>query len=925
MGLWRSTDDCTTFQFLSLIPVGDDKELMAIDNFPSSPYYGRFYVASTNFGAGGQIYATYSDNGSTWSSMLALSDPGQDVQGAWPTVASNGDVYVSWVHWDTYPNGPIDIEVTRSTNGGVSYTRTANAADNVVNPRDATATSNCGRPALNGNIRYLPSPQIAVGSDGVVHVVYSYDPDGYNTGDVIDVYYRRSLDHGATWQPEIKLNDDGTQTDQWFPSLSISDSAISAAWYDRRLDAAGNYLFTYFARVSFDNGVTWQPSEQISDVQSPVYIDPALNTCYHGDYDQQTQFNGAIYIQWSDDRNVQSGHNDPDVWFDKKFVRDDFKLSASPATQSVCIPNDANFNLNLGTIANFSQPVSLTVASVPAGLLPSFSVNPVNPPGASVLNLDTSAGTAGSYNLVVSGAAITLTHSVTVGLELFSGLPSVPELLSPAAESRNIILRPTFTWQAVQGKLYDIQIATDAAFTNIVASASGLDTASFTPSADLPSNTVLYWHVRAANTCGNSDWSVALRFLTEASLGQCALGTTPVLALSENFESVSLPVGWTTGGAGSTWTSSLTRKHSGARSIKGIDVDTVSDQWLITPAVVLPSGQSPLTLSFWGFQKFQPGGTFDGGLVEISADGGTTWTQLDSQLRAGGYNGTIESATNPLFGMHAWTNSGTTWLNTIAALDAFAGQTVQFRFRLGTDDSIGYEGWYVDDVSLQSCTPSTTLGPGSTLAALPGASAVHTFVLTNQSTATDSFALSVTGETWPTVLVSASPITLTAGATTTVSVRVDVPLDFTALSDSFTLTASSLGIPGISVQALGVTNVNLQAAAAFSADQVGAGQRGQVVAYEFTITNLGTYTDTFTLAASGVWTSTLPGGASTGPLGAGESVTITLLVTVPANAAGGASDVTVLTATSTLDNNVVVTAHATTAVFFSNYLPVMEK
>ena len=36
-------------------------------------------------------------------------------------------------------------------------------------------------------------------------------------------------------------------------------------------------------------------------------------------------------------------------------------------------------------------------------------------------------------------------------------------------------------------------------------------------------------------------------------------------------------------------------------------------------------------------------------------------------------------------------------------LDAYAGQTVQFRFRLGTDTSVSREGWYIDDVKVQSC------------------------------------------------------------------------------------------------------------------------------------------------------------------------------------------------------------------------------
>ena len=190
-----------------------------------------------------------------------------------------------------------------------------------MNPRDASATYRCYRPALNGDIRYLPSPQLAVGPDGALHVVYSYDPDGHNTGDVVDVFYRRSTDNGATWGPEIRLNDDGTQTDQWFPTLSVGPTnGVMAAWYDRRLDTSDNYMFDYYGCFSSDGGVTWGSNIRISDVSSPVYIDPYMATCYHGDYDQQVQDEDDVYILWSDDRNVQNGHHDPDIWFEKQHL-----------------------------------------------------------------------------------------------------------------------------------------------------------------------------------------------------------------------------------------------------------------------------------------------------------------------------------------------------------------------------------------------------------------------------------------------------------------------------------------------------------------------------------------------------------------------------------------------------------------------------
>ncbi len=335
LGLWKSLDDCNTFTWYGMVHTGanDDKELMAIDNIPASPYYGRMVVAWINFNDA-RIYSTYSTNGgTTWSAPVALSGAGVDVQGAWPYFAANGDIYVAWVRWNPYPSGPINIEIVRSTNGGVSYAPVTNPLTGGINPQASGPTGTCGRPALNGNIRYLPSPQIAVTPNGNLHVVYVRDPDGLNTGDVINVYYRRSTDNGATWGAEVLLNDDATTRDQFFPTISAGPTGrVVSTWYDRRLDA-NNLLFDYYMRVSHDGGTTWQPSVRVSDVSSPVYIDPQLAACYHGDYDQQIQDAGFGYIGWSDDRNIQSGHQDPDVWFDKEAFAPDYLLDVTPASQ----------------------------------------------------------------------------------------------------------------------------------------------------------------------------------------------------------------------------------------------------------------------------------------------------------------------------------------------------------------------------------------------------------------------------------------------------------------------------------------------------------------------------------------------------------------------------------------------------------------
>ena len=324
LSLWRSTDDCETFSFHRTITatLGADREMMAIDNNPDN-YYGRFYLVALM----GGIWVTHSDDGDTWAEPERLDAVGEaDVTAPWPAVdPTTGDVYVAWPHWVPNYTGVMDIEIKRSTDGGVEWNSVTRPLPGAVTPRDFIATALCGRPALNGYIAHYTAPQIVVDRYSNLHIVYSYDPDGVGVGDVINVYYRRSTDRGATWGPEVRLNDDATLTDQWFPTVSVGPTGIVVAtWYDRRNDPDSNYMYDYYKAISLDNGVTWGPNIRVSDVSSD--LPPLLGLskpCYHGDYDQQVQRGPFVYILWSDDRNIQNDYPDPDVWFEKDWVIDE--------------------------------------------------------------------------------------------------------------------------------------------------------------------------------------------------------------------------------------------------------------------------------------------------------------------------------------------------------------------------------------------------------------------------------------------------------------------------------------------------------------------------------------------------------------------------------------------------------------------------
>lgn len=710
--LYKSTDDCASFQLVGNISYGgsDDKELMAVDNNPASAYYGRLYVVWTNFSADSRIWETHSsDGGATWSTGRAISSS-NNVQGSWPVVAPDGTVYAAWVEF----GGTMAIRVSKSTDGGVTWTAVTPPASGKVQPQDATATSTCFRASLKGNIRYLPSPQLAVGPDGALHCIYTYDPDGGGP-DTVDVFYRRSSDGGATWQTEVRLNDDATTTDQFFPTLAVGASnVVSAGWYDRRNDP-NNVLVDYYQAFSFDGGVTWEANERISDVSSPIYLDPNLAGCYHGDYDTQVMSTSFAHLQWSDDRRLQGGHNDPDVFADTQAVSTDFLVLTNPGVGAVCAPDDAVFTVDVPQFLGFSETVSFTVDGVPSNGVAAFDPPSLTPPGATTLTIsNTAAVAAGTSVITVTGTSSPggVVHDDEVSLMVFTQAAGAVDPTSPADGSFNQPLRPTFEWTAgVQAASYTIEVATDAAFTNIVASDGGLTGTGFTPTLDLASNTEHFWRVRAANSCGSSTDSATFSFYTQALAGDCGFGTTPVVAFEDDLEAGA--AGWTHDGSGDTWALSGTLVHSGVAAFHADDVDSISDQRLISPPIVLPNTAGGLTLQFWNHQELEDAGAgscFDGAMVEISSNGGTSWTQLlDAVLLTDPYDGPISSSYgNPLAGLSAWCGDPQDWLRSVVDLSAYAGETVQLRFRLGTDISVNGPGWAIDDVRIQSCEVVST-------------------------------------------------------------------------------------------------------------------------------------------------------------------------------------------------------------------------
>lgn len=231
---------------------------------------------------------------------------------------------------------------------------------------------------------------------------------------------------------------------------------------------------------------------------------------------------------------------------------------------------------------------------------------------------------------------------------------------------------------------------------------------SFTDSG-LDSGQTYYYNVQSEDDSGNGSGACAAGNENSGllSLGMAATGP------DNNFFTDNLDSGtshWSTApgpgnGSSSPWQVNTSTVYSAPNAWFVADENDTKDQLLLLDETINVT-DAGLELKFQQYYNTESG--WDGGALEYSTDGGSTWYDIlagnggtipanTERFILNGYSSSLRGG--PLNGRAAWSGNSGGWQEVVVTLSDFVGENVQFRWRMSCDGSVGDEGWYIDNIS----------------------------------------------------------------------------------------------------------------------------------------------------------------------------------------------------------------------------------
>ena len=282
---WEAQDIAATEQPDQATVPWEDKPYIVAD-MGRGPHAANLYIGWTRWTLSDSqiLFVRSTDHGKTWSKPVEIDNirglPRDDngaIEGFAGAVGPDSTLYAVWTDGN-------HVVFTTSRDGGATFSHTRNIIDTAPTMFTLQAVSRA-----NGFAQIAIDPRGGA-KGGRLYLTWS----DYRNGDV-DVFCSTSANHGETWSPAVRVNDDSPHNgaDQFFQWMAVdpADGAAYVVFYDRRGDPKNRQQIVALAR-STDGGRTFQNyawMDQPFDAQG----------VFMGDYNGIAALNGRVYGVWT--------------------------------------------------------------------------------------------------------------------------------------------------------------------------------------------------------------------------------------------------------------------------------------------------------------------------------------------------------------------------------------------------------------------------------------------------------------------------------------------------------------------------------------------------------------------------------------------------------------------------------------------------
>jgi hypothetical protein len=230
------------------------------------------------------LFAHSDDGGKTFSPPVVVNDPPAGQTPSEPVQTPDGAIYITFAR--RFADGPSDLILARSTDGGATYTYST--VDSEVQIGD----------------KYDPGKLAFDPHANAMYLVYTDNRTGSQ-----QVIFRKSTDGGKTWAPPIGLAPTDVPGASRSPAISVApDGRIDVVYYRQPQADTDNVYWAY----SVDGGSRFT-TRQVND--SPIRrfeFNNAIGNWYPPDV---TSLDDEAVVAWSDSKNAQDQNaNTQDVY-----------------------------------------------------------------------------------------------------------------------------------------------------------------------------------------------------------------------------------------------------------------------------------------------------------------------------------------------------------------------------------------------------------------------------------------------------------------------------------------------------------------------------------------------------------------------------------------------------------------------------------